>query len=83
MIRLSLDCGLVAQRREGHASGIVSAIDYIGAPDVVAEGQDLLPDVTESNVAGLETAVAGVGIELQVNQLRINGMAVLQSDDRD
>src|SRR5271155_649731 len=77
MERLLLCRRLVAQGRHRHSSGVVNAVDDVGAPDVVPEGEDLFPDITESMVAGLVAAALGIRIEL-----RIGGLASLQGDTR-
>src|SRR6476661_3510653 len=68
----------VAQGHHCHSSDIVSAIDDVGAEHVISKGEDLLSDISEDIVAGLETACRRCRIEL-----RIEWVAVLQGDDRE
>ena len=68
----------MTQGVDGHSSDVIYAIDDIGAPDVIPEGEDFPPHVTESVVAGLEVGRRGVCIEF-----RTDGLAIPQLDHGD
>src|ERR1022692_3804276 len=38
---------LMPHGRNGHPSDIIDAVDNVGPPDVISEGEDFSPDVTE------------------------------------
>ena len=49
-----------AQRLYGYPSHVISTVNDVGAPNVVAECEDLPPQVAEQMIAGLEpTATRG------------------------
>lgn len=57
--------------RDGHSSDIVDAVDDIGTPDVVSEGENFPPDVTKSVIARPEIATIGIGIKFGIEGLAV------------
>ena len=46
-------------RRYRHAAEIVDAVDDIGSPYVVAEGENLPPDVAKNMIARFKVGISG------------------------
>ena len=47
----------------GHSSGIVDAVYYVRAPYVAPESQNLLPQVAECAIAGLEARLTRIAVD--------------------
>ena len=64
--------------RYRHAAQVIDAVNDIGSPDIIAEGENLAPHVAKRMIARLEARIA-----CPRAQLRIHRRALFQVDHRD